>query len=173
MTHPEGAGRWLDLRAISSMRSEAVASALGITYRELDCWLRAGIVKVASIKPTTGEPMTGPGSRRQYSYPTILQLGLGAKLHMALGISLERVIERVRESPEGFDSWGSAIEEHGDIRRHPFSFAVYGAEELELVSGREDLLGHLVDGVGAAVINLSSLRTETDDGIRRVLSTGE
>lgn len=65
-------------------RAPQVCSLVGITYRQLDYWVRTGLIK-ASISATSGS-----GSQRRFSFTDIIQLKVIKRL-LDAGMSLKKI----------------------------------------------------------------------------------
>src|SRR5687768_8060385 len=74
--------------AIQAYRGPQVCKIVGITYRQLDYWARAGLL-TPSIKAAKGS-----GSQREYSYEDLVALKTIKRL-LDTGVSLQRVREAV------------------------------------------------------------------------------
>lgn len=148
---------------------------MGISYHQINYWTsELGLVEARSINRATGEPSTGQGSRRFYGYKSVLKLALIKEMHVYLP-ELEAIGELLFDPPDGLEvvGWEGAMAEY-DLRRdgHIFHAVLTKGEPLDLVRSEQELLGALIISVGTLCINLGALKLETDDSIRRVLSTG-
>lgn len=64
-------------------RAPEVCRRVGITYRQLDYWIRTGLIEIDN-------PYPGSGDRRLYSADTVAELTLIRKL-LSLGFRLEAI----------------------------------------------------------------------------------
>ncbi len=177
MSHPERRSgeaiipAWVELHSAQVLQAISPPGQPPVSYRKLDRWVSSGLIEVESYRQHTHTLALGSGTFRIYRYPHILQASLIRTLS-DLKQDTGRMIEEISFPPNGFSSWGNTLAAYSTRSESNIFSAILTDEGLDLITEPTELLGALATERSCVHINLAILKAETDEGIRRVLSTG-